>query len=205
MYETSGSLKAPISSGGWWYYLLHSDSRGRIVLLLCAGVTCNQRNSSSSSPQDHAKLHPTPYCNRLQHVTPVPFADNHTPLSVNQVLCAICHPFSAHMFERLDAPDGLTMTLEFCATFFDTCSGELGLAADYCEVHTGGGEADQYWSYPLILDGERGPYCSGQLCVFAVFCVSWCSRTFKKHLLQFCFRRQIVPCSIFESASPDDG
>lgn len=86
--------------------------------------------------------------------------------TIHQVMCVICHPYSAHLFERLDAPDGLTMTLEFCATFFEACSGELGLSADYCDVHTGGGEEDQYWSYPLDLDGECSVRSS---CVSALF------------------------------------
>lgn len=78
----------------------------------------------------------------------------------NKVLCAVCHPFSAHLFERLDVADGLTMTIEFCDNLYSTCSAELGLPDDYCNVHTGGEETDQYWSYPLVIDCESrvGPF-----------------------------------------------
>lgn len=71
-----------------------------------------------------------------------------------QVLCGVCHPYSAHLYERLNVADGLTMTIDFCSEFYTECSEQLGLAEDYCEVHTGGGETDQYWSYPLVIDGE---------------------------------------------------
>lgn len=70
-----------------------------------------------------------------------------------QVLCGLCHPYSAHLFERLDTMDGLTMTNEFCNEFFSACESELALASDYCDIHTGG-DVDQYWSYPLVIDGE---------------------------------------------------
>ena len=69
------------------------------------------------------------------------------------MLCTVCHPYSLHLYERLET--GLTMTSAFCAQFYDACEGTLELPADYCEFHTGGGDEDQYWSYPLIVEGEK--------------------------------------------------
>lgn len=67
----------------------------------------------------------------------------------------MCHPYSAHLYERLNVAEGLTMTLDYCADFYTACSEQLGLGEDYCDVHTGGAETDQYWSYPLIIDSEE--------------------------------------------------
>lgn len=70
------------------------------------------------------------------------------------MLCTICDPYSAHLYERLDVvDDGLTMTNEFCDTYYSACSSELGLPTNYCDIHTGG-DIDQYWSYPLTIDSE---------------------------------------------------
>lgn len=69
------------------------------------------------------------------------------------MLCGLCHPYSAQLYERLDTSDGLTMTNDFCDEFFSACSSELDLPSDYCDIHTGG-DTDQYWAYPLVLDGE---------------------------------------------------
>lgn len=70
-----------------------------------------------------------------------------------QALCTLCHPYSAHLYERLNVEGGLTMTNEWCDTFYAECSTQLDLASDYCDEHTGG-DSDQYWSYPLVIDGE---------------------------------------------------
>lgn len=71
----------------------------------------------------------------------------------------MCHPYSAHLYERLNVADGLTMTNDYCSSFYDECSAadQLNLGEDYCEVHTGGAdtETDQYWSYPLVIDSEN--------------------------------------------------
>lgn len=62
--------------------------------------------------------------------------------------------------------DGLTMTIEFCGTFYSACSAQLGLEDNYCEVHTGGSETDQYWSYPLAIDSENPKVCHSKPHVF---------------------------------------
>lgn len=87
----------------------------------------------------------------------------HIPRETKQVLCGLCHPYSAQLYERLDAPDGLTMTNNFCDEFFSACSSDLDLPSDYCDIHTGG-DTDQYWAYPLVLDGR--------LCVMRVYVCS---------------------------------
>ncbi|CBJ29140.1 conserved unknown protein [Ectocarpus siliculosus] len=66
-----------------------------------------------------------------------------------EVMCGTCHPWSGHLFERLDT--AMTLTQEFCSQFYGECATQLGLPADYCEVHAGP-EGDQYWSYPLVID-----------------------------------------------------
>ncbi|CAN0005800.1 unnamed protein product, partial [Ectocarpus sp. 4 AP-2014] len=66
-----------------------------------------------------------------------------------EVMCGTCHPWSGHLFERLDT--AMTLTQEFCSDFYGECATQLGLPADYCEVHAGP-EGDQYWSYPLVID-----------------------------------------------------
>lgn len=45
------------------------------------------------------------------------------------------------------------MTNDFCDSFFDACETQLSLPLNYCDIHTGG-DTDQYWSYPLVIDGE---------------------------------------------------
>jgi len=47
------------------------------------------------------------------------------------------------------------MTNAFCTDFYGNCSTLLGLPVNYCDYHTGGGSEDQYWSYPLIVEGEK--------------------------------------------------
>lgn len=73
-----------------------------------------------------------------------------------QVLCTACNPFSLHLYERL--VNGLTMTAEFCAEFYEECSGpdQLDLGEDYCDRHVSLNEdgEDAYWSYPLEIPGE---------------------------------------------------
>ncbi|CAB1115398.1 unnamed protein product [Ectocarpus sp. CCAP 1310/34] len=64
-------------------------------------------------------------------------------------MCGTCHPWSGHLFERLDT--AMTLTQEFCSEFYGECATQLGLPADYCVVHAGP-EGDQYWSYPLVID-----------------------------------------------------
>ena len=76
-------------------------------------------------------------------------------LRLRQVLCAACHPYSLHLFERLGT--GLTMKSAFCSEFYGECSGpdQLNLAEGYCDFHAGGpDEEDQYWSYPLVIERE---------------------------------------------------
>jgi len=70
-----------------------------------------------------------------------------------QVLCTACHPYSIHLYERLGT--GLTMTSDYCKEFYEKCSApdQLDLDEGYCAVHVGDGE-DEYWSYPLIVNGE---------------------------------------------------
>ncbi len=68
-----------------------------------------------------------------------------------QVLCSKCHPWSGHLYERLGSD--LTMTNEYCNKFYDKCKDDLNLPNTYCDYHTGGD--DQYWSYPLEIDGEE--------------------------------------------------
>ncbi len=50
------------------------------------------------------------------------------------------------------------MTAEFCAEFFEECSGadQLNLNEGYCEYHATQTEDghDQYWSYPLVIERE---------------------------------------------------
>lgn len=46
----------------------------------------------------------------------------------------------------------MTLKQDFCLQFSGECATQLGLPADYCEVHAGP-EGDQYWSYPLVIDG----------------------------------------------------
>lgn len=77
------------------------------------------------------------------------------------MICGVCHPWSGHLYERLGT--ALTLTNDFCNEFYAECSGPLGLAADYCDVHTGG-DGNQYYSYPLVIDGEKGRYVWGMLC-----------------------------------------
>ncbi|CAM9927960.1 unnamed protein product, partial [Ectocarpus sp. 4 AP-2014] len=66
-----------------------------------------------------------------------------------EVMCGTCHPWSGHLFERLDT--AMTLKQDFCTKFYGECATQLGLPADYCEVHAGP-EGDQYWSYPLVID-----------------------------------------------------
>jgi len=77
------------------------------------------------------------------------------PATVPQVLCTICHPFSLHLYERLG--DALTMTSEYCEKFYSACSpaSQLDLPANYCEIAVGGAAKDQFWSYPLVIEGEE--------------------------------------------------
>ncbi len=52
---------------------------------------------------------------------------------------------------------GLTMTNAYCAEYVEECGAYLDLSDEYCEYHTGGSEQDpdQYWAYPLIVEGEK--------------------------------------------------
>ena len=47
----------------------------------------------------------------------------------------------------------MTLTIAFCDEFFTECSGQLGLPANYCDVHTGG-DTDAFYAYPYVPDGE---------------------------------------------------
>ncbi len=75
---------------------------------------------------------------------------------LSQVLCTACHPYSLHLYERLVT--GLTMTAEFCAEFYEECSGadQLGLEEGYCDYHAELNEdgTNAYWSYPLVIERE---------------------------------------------------
>lgn len=53
------------------------------------------------------------------------------------------------------------MTVDFCDNFYAECAVQLSLPEDYCVTHTGvtltgAGQqpTSQYWSYPLVIDGE---------------------------------------------------
>jgi len=51
------------------------------------------------------------------------------------------------------------MKAEFCAEFFEECSGpdQLDLEENFCDYHvalTEEGE-DQFWSYPLVIEREE--------------------------------------------------
>lgn len=48
----------------------------------------------------------------------------------------------------------MTLTNDFCSEFYSECSGQLGLAANYCDVHTGG-DTDAFYAYPYVADGEK--------------------------------------------------
>lgn len=80
-----------------------------------------------------------------------------------QVVCGVCHSYSAHLYEvlgsELGGTDGMTMKSSFCSEYVSACEDQIVLSADYCEVHTGGGE-DLYWSYPYV---EREYIHGGQL------------------------------------------
>ena len=47
----------------------------------------------------------------------------------------------------------MTLTIDFCSEFYAECSGQLGLEANYCDVHTGG-TTDAFYAYPYVVDGE---------------------------------------------------
>lgn len=70
-----------------------------------------------------------------------------------QVVCGVCHSYSAHLYEVLGAElggtDGMTMKSSFCNDYVSACEDQIVFSADYCEVHTGGGD-DLYWSYPYV-------------------------------------------------------
>jgi len=84
---------------------------------------------------------------------------------VAQVLCTACHPYSFHFYERLGT--GLTMAPDFCAEFFEECSGpdqldleegfcdydQLDLEEGFCDYHAT--QTHEYWSYPLPVLGEE--------------------------------------------------
>lgn len=82
-------------------------------------------------------------------------------LYCSQVLCGVCHSYSAHLYERLGAElgyDGMNMKREFCEELVDACDTQPNCPtyADgegYCDVHSGTGH-DYFWSYPYT---EREP------------------------------------------------
>ena len=79
------------------------------------------------------------------------------PCTHGQVVCGVCHSYSAHLYERLGAElgalDGMTMKQEFCDELVDACADEIpGISRTYdgltyCEKHVGD-TGDQFWSYP---------------------------------------------------------
>lgn len=75
-----------------------------------------------------------------------------------QVICGVCHPYSGHLYEKLGAVDGLTMTIDFCDEYVEACEGQIAFSDDYCEIHTLGGETDAYWSYPLDIQTSENAY-----------------------------------------------
>ncbi|CAM9182128.1 unnamed protein product, partial [Laminaria digitata] len=72
-----------------------------------------------------------------------------------QVLCGVCHSYSAHLYERLGAElgyDGMNMKHDFCEELVDACIDQPNCPTnydgdDYCHVHAGDGH-DYFWSYP---------------------------------------------------------
>lgn len=48
----------------------------------------------------------------------------------------------------------MTLTNDFCNEYYAQCSTQLALPVDYCEYRTGG-DVDQFYAYPLVVDGER--------------------------------------------------
>ncbi len=83
-------------------------------------------------------------------------------------MCAQCHSFSAHLFEKLGSElgpwDGMTLKNDFCNALVTECTGQIAFGGlteydgqTYCEKHVGGvGGADQFWSYPYV-DREPAP------------------------------------------------
>eukprot|EP00903_Cladosiphon_okamuranus_P016927 g15603.t1 len=67
-----------------------------------------------------------------------------------EVVCGICHPWSGHLFERLGT--AMTLTNEFCDEFVEACSDQLALPINYCDIHTGSGDGDAFYSYPYVAD-----------------------------------------------------
>lgn len=75
--------------------------------------------------------------------------------SRNQVVCGVCHSYSAHLYERLGSElggvDGMTMTDSFCQELVKECEDEISFSTydglSYCEKHVGD-DGDQFWSYP---------------------------------------------------------
>lgn len=72
-----------------------------------------------------------------------------------QVVCGVCHSYSAHLYERLGSElggaDGMTMKDSFCQELVKECAGEISFPTygglSYCEKHVGD-DGDQFWSYP---------------------------------------------------------
>lgn len=89
-----------------------------------------------------------------------------------QVVCGVCHSYSAHLYEILGAElggtDGMTMKNSFCNELIAACEGQIDFPSydglDYCDKHTGGGD-DKYWSYPYT---EPNVAESGLTDVFSV-------------------------------------
>lgn len=78
-------------------------------------------------------------------------------------MCGICNSYSAHLYAELagdlGVADGLMMKKDFCESLVTACEGQLMFpdydGVDYCTVHTGGGENDQFWSYPYEEGGSH--------------------------------------------------
>ena len=79
------------------------------------------------------------------------------PSRTPQVVCGVCHSYSAHLYQRLgpelDTLDGMTMKTAFCNELVDACKDEIPAVVktydglSYCEKHVGD-TGDQFWSYP---------------------------------------------------------
>eukprot|EP00611_Tribonema_gayanum_P019005 TRINITY_DN3238_c0_g1_i1.p1 TRINITY_DN3238_c0_g1~~TRINITY_DN3238_c0_g1_i1.p1 ORF type:complete len:656 (+),score=230.62 TRINITY_DN3238_c0_g1_i1:208-2175(+) len=60
-----------------------------------------------------------------------------------QVACSTCEPYAVHLH-----PDGSELPIMckgFCKSYFDACKVDLGLPANFCEVHV----SDSYYCYPV--------------------------------------------------------